>query len=68
MKKLLFSAVALMAFSFSTMANNEVEENKDCKVIKKETLKKAEDITDCETAQAIANAAYKKCVEKGGNP
>jgi putative hemolysin len=62
MKKMIFSAVALVAFSVSGMANEE----KDCKAIKEETLKVAEDITDCETAQIIANAAYKECVKQGG--
>lgn len=35
MKKILFSAVALTAFSFSSMANNEVKEDKE---LTKETV------------------------------
>ena len=54
MKKLMFSAVALVAFSFASMANNEVKEV-EVKETKKEVVKR---LGKCDLLSADVYDAY----------
>lgn len=59
MKKLLFSAVALVAFSFAGMANNGVKEVETKETKKEETLKE-KDLWDCVLLAGEVYAKLKK--------
>lgn len=52
MKKFLFSAVALVAFSFAGIANNEAKEV-ESKELKKEIKESRKDVGDCDAYKTI---------------
>lgn len=58
----MFSAVALVAFSFAGMANNEVKDVEVKEAKKKETVVKKEKELDCNTVRQVA---YLQAVSDG---
>lgn len=82
MKKFIFSAVALTAFSFSAMANNEVkevEQVKEDQVLKTngfdcddlanmivEYMEQVEGVDDCEYLDHTRDVIYNNCVNSSG--
>ena len=53
MKKIMFSAVALVAFSFAGMANNSVEKEIESIDLKGEVNENVEGVGDCEAYRKI---------------
>ena len=70
MKKMIFSAVALVAFSFAGMAN-EIEEKKDTKIVRnncdvfadKVYNSQINDGCSVEEAHDASIGAYKECID-----